>query len=179
MHGYWQFENYFSKYESQIRNELTFKSPVSDLTLIWMKKIRDDSMPVSLHVRRGDYVTGNRYIVPQEFYERCVGILKENFPEMTLYIFSDDLDWCRQHFNFEIPTYFVNCNDESRAYEDLVLMSLCKHHIIANSTFSWWGAWLDNRIGSLIFAPRKFFKVYDPIHDSRRLPNRWIVFDDV
>ena len=182
LNGYWQFEDYFRDQEKIIREELIFKYPLSNSSQIWANQIRDDPMPVSLHIRRGDYMSGWAYKtfnhLPLKFYERCVGILKENFPEMTLYIFSDDLIWCRKFLSFSVPMYFVDSNDESHGYDDLCLMSLCRHHIIANSTFSFWGAWLDNRAGSLVFAPRRFAKTYNPIHESRRIPARWIVFDD-
>ena len=182
LYGYWQFEGYFSDFEREIRRDFTLKNPISDLSRAWANRIQNDPMSVSLHIRRTDYINKTNqnifHQLPIQYYERCIGFLRENFPEISLYIFSDDLNWCRQHFNFGVPTYFVDGNDDSRSHEDMFLMSLCRHHVIANSSFSFWGAWLDNRVGSLIFAPRKTFKTYDPINESSRLPAQWIIFDD-
>ena len=180
--GYWQYEDYFRDQETIIRKELTFKSPLSETSRIWARKILDDPIPVSLHIRRGDYLQGKwasifHHLQPN-YYERCVGFLHENFPEISLYIFSNDIPWCRMNLNFGVPTYFVDANDESHGHEDSCLMSLCRHHIIASSTFSWWGAGLDNRVGSLILSPRKTYQNYDPFIEYRRLPTRWVILDD-
>ena len=177
--GYFQSELYFIDFEKEIRRDFTLKDPISEASRIWARKILNDPMPVSLHIRRGDYVTNGEYLPSIDYYyKRCVGFLRENFPEISLYIFSDDIPWCRQHLNFGVPTYFVDGNDDSRSHEDMFLMSLCRHHIIANSSFSFWGAWLDNRVGSLVFAPRRYYNTYDRIGESRRIPTRWIIFDD-
>ena len=176
--GFFQSETYFIDFADQIRRDFTLKDPISEASRIWANRIQNDPMPVSLHIRRTDYVAQGEYLPSIDYYKRCIGILRENFPEISLYIFSDDLNWCRQNLNFGLPTYFVDANDESRGYEDMFLISLCRHHVNANSSFSWWGAWLDNRAGSLVFAPRRYFKSYYRIAESKRIPQRWIIFEE-
>ena len=153
--GAWsrEHEEYFMDFEDDIRQEFTQKDPLSQQSQRWMYKILNDPMPVSLHVRRGDYFRS--FFLSKEYYEYCVGILKENFPQMSIYIFSDDLEWCKRSFNFIVPTYFVDANDERHGWEDMILISRCRHHIMSNGTFSWWSVWLDNREGSLVFHPKK------------------------
>ena len=177
--GLWQSEKYFEDYADVIRSELTLKIPLSEKSRDWVRKIQNDPIPVSIHVRRGDYLQSSWidtfHHLPLEYYDHAVRILKENFPKMSLYIFSDDLDWCRKVFNYDVPTNFVDVNDENHGYEDLELMKLCRHHIIANSTFSWWGAWLSEGIYSscINIASDKFFAMYDDV--KKRIPDRWIV----
>ena len=182
LYGYFAYEKYFHDYEKTLREDFRFQVPISEQSQIWEKKIRDDSMPVSIHVRRGDYLKGINprifHQIPMSYYERCIAILRENFSNLSLYIFSNDLDWCRKNFNFEIPTHFVDSNDEKNGYDDMFLMSLCRHHIIANSSFSFWGAWLDSRIGSLVFAPDRFQEeMHTDKTELNRLPKHWIVIE--
>ena len=165
-----------------IRSELTLKIPLSDVSRNWARKIQSDPVPVSIHVRRGDYVNNKRtakmfHQLSIEYYDQAVRILKENFPEMSLYIFSNDLDWCRRIFNYDMPMNFVEGNDEDHGHEDLELMRLCRHHIIANSTFSWWGAWLSEGIYSraITIAPDRHYIHENSIHDLGRYPDRWII----
>ena len=123
-----------------------------------------------MHVRRGDYLQyrGGEFILRQEYYEHCVAILKENFPQMSLYVFSNDLPWCRERFNFGIPTYFVDANDEKHGWEDMFLITLCRHHIAGSGNFSWWSTWLDNRIGTLVFySKRSNFYFHFPPYSQR------------
>ena len=178
--GYWQSGRYFEDYADVIRSELTLKIPLSEKSRDWARKIQNDPVPVSIHVRRGDYVNDSFcvkffYQLSIEYYDRAVRILHENFPEMSLYIFSNDLDWCRRIFNYDVPMNFVDGNDEDHGYEDLELMKLCRHHIIANSTFSWWGAWLDGRQGSLVFAPDRHYVYENSVHELGRYPDHWII----
>ena len=152
-----EFERYFIDFEKQIRQDFQFKDPISESSRAWANRIQNDLMPVSIHVRRGDYFRfdSGKFILAPSYYYRCVSILKENFPQMSLYVFSNDLQWCRQNFNFGIPTYFVDANDESNAWEEMFLITLCRHHIAGSGTFSWWSTWLDNRPGTLVFYPIK------------------------
>ena len=178
--GFWQSEKYFEDYADVIRSELTLKIPLSEKSRNWARKIQNDPVPVSIHIRRGDFISSKLALdifhqLPLEYYDHAVQILKENFSNLTLYIFSNDMDWCQKVFNYDVPTNFVDCNDELHGYEDLELMKLCKHHIVANSSFSWFGAWLDGRQGSLVFAPDKFYTFEKNIHELERYPDRWII----
>ena len=135
------------------------------------------SQSVSLHIRRGDYASNP---VTQSFhgtlqmgyYTRAMRHLAERIEDPHLYVFSDDPEWARGNLQSEYPTEFVIHNDVDRNYEDLRLMSSCKHHIIANSTFSWWAAWLCSNPEKLVFAPRKWFEGSN--NDTRDLiPDTW------
>ncbi|MBR1419646.1 MAG: alpha-1,2-fucosyltransferase [Selenomonadaceae bacterium] len=164
--GYCERVVYFQDFEKEIRQDFQFKDPISDVTRFWAAKMQNDPMPVSLHARLGDYgdFWQGRYVVQWDYYKHCVAILKENFPQMSLYVFSVDLELCRQNFNFGIPTYFVDANDIDHGWEDMFLIGLCRHHIASSGTFSWWSVFLDNRPGTLTFYPRNnsIFPIYSP-----------------
>ena len=131
-----------------------------------------------MHVRRGDYVTDARArayhgVLPLEYYRAAVACISARALSLRLFVFSDDPDWCRAHFRVGPPATFVDENHRDRSHEDLRLMSLCRHHIIANSAFGWWGAWLDPRRDKTVVAPRQWFG--EPSLDTRDLiPESWI-----
>jgi len=174
--GYWQSEKYFQDIESIIRKEFTFRNP-PDQANQRMGEMIDATTSVSVHVRRGDYVTrrggrGPHVVLPIEYYRRAVARLVEEISDPHFFVFSDDIEWVRDNFKVEHPVTIVDHNGAEKDYEDLRLMSRCKHHIIANSTFSWWGAWLCANPGKIVIAPQKWFK--DPTRDTRDLiPPSW------
>ena len=136
LYGCFQFVMYFEDYADQIRSELTLKNSLSDKSRAYAEKFQREPNSVSVHVRRGDYLTAinrqNYDLVKLDYYDRAINILRENFPDLKLFIFSNDLPWCRKVFNYDVPMEFIEGNDDDHGYEDMVLMSLCKHHIIAN-----------------------------------------------
>lgn len=140
LHGYWGHEEYFKEVENILREELTPKNHLGKISKKWKEKILSAECPVSIHVRHGDYlnplIRHESGILPMQYYEDCVAELKKNF-NLTVFIFSDDLQWMKNNFRLEAPTEFVEgCESD---IDELFLMSYCKHNIIANSTFSWWG----------------------------------------
>jgi hypothetical protein len=92
-----------------------------------------------------------------DYYDRCVKRLTERVKDPHFFVFSDDPQWSRDNLKLEYPAVYVDHNDMEHGHEDLRLMSQCKHNIIANSTFSWWGAWLNNNRDKVVFAPKKWF----------------------
>ena len=174
--GYWQSEKYFSDVESIIRREFTFRNKPDDRNRNLAEEI-SKTESVSVHVRRGDLVSDpkNRIFATcsQNYYYRCAAMIAEKVANPHFYIFSDDSNWVKANLHLDGATTFVTHNDAAKAHEDLRLMSLCKHHIIANSSFSWWGAWLGTNSNKIIFAPVRWFN--DPSFDTRDLiPSTWI-----
>ncbi|HEY3415711.1 MAG TPA: alpha-1,2-fucosyltransferase, partial [Armatimonadota bacterium] len=118
---------------------------------------------VALHIRRGDYVSVKKNlrfngVCSVEYYQAALDLLLKKVEHPHAFIFSDDIPWARENLHLNIPTTFVDHNDARRDYEDLRLLSHCRHHIIANSTFSWWGAWLAAWPGQVVIAPRRWFR---------------------
>jgi hypothetical protein len=161
LHGFWQSEKYFKNIEGIIRSEFSLKDSLSQKTLEVSKKITTKQNTVSLHIRRGDYVTDIKThnflgLCSPDYYKKCVSHLGDALGNLNIFVFSDDPVWARENLIFDHHLDFVDHNDIKHAYEDMYLMSLCEHNIIANSSFSWWGAWLNNNKNKKVFAPRKW-----------------------
>ncbi len=159
--GYWQTPKYFNGIENILREEFTLKDEPS----IQYKQIDSQikaSSSISLHVRRSDYLTLKRIseifgTCPPNYYHKAIQEMAKNNKNPTFFIFSDDIGWVRENIQINYPTVFVS-NGKLKDYEELILMSKCEHNIIANSTFSWWGAWLNNNPNKVVIAPKKWFK---------------------
>ncbi len=176
--GYWQNEAYFKPYEKQIRQELTLKKPLSGLNLELATQIAQAPHAVSLHVRRGDYVSNaqaNAFhgVCSPAYYEQAVAMLQSRLGQISLFIFSDEPEWVQANMQFKATTVYISHNTGKDSAEDLRLMSLCKHNIIANSSFSWWGAWLNANTAKIVVAPRSW---YQNMHSYTigLLPSEWI-----
>jgi hypothetical protein len=159
--GYFCSERYFAAIENIIRREFSFRNPPAGRNAELAAKITScDS--VGVHVRRGDYVTDAKTNLThgtcgEGYYRRCVEYIRQNTAGPRFFVFSDEPKWCRENLGFPEPATFVDCNGPENPCEDLRLMSLCRHNIIANSTFSWWAAWLNANEGKIILAPGKWF----------------------
>lgn len=117
---------------------------------------------VSLHVRRGDYVRNSRTnathgVCSIEYYQSAIEYILERVKHPILYVFSDDIEWVKQNLRTHLPTEYIDHNQGAASHFDMRLMSLCRHHVIANSSFSWWGAWLNPDPNKIVIAPRKWF----------------------
>lgn len=177
LEGYWQSEKYFMDISDLLQNEFTFKFPLSGANLALAQEIEAVNS-ISLHVRRGDYVsnkvTVNKHgVCSLDYYRRCVASLIEKVADPHFYIFSDDPKWVRENISLPFQVTFVRNNGIDKGYEDLRLMSLCRHNIIANSTLSWWGAWLNLNPGKIVFAPQNWF-ADTSIDTSDLIPEKWI-----
>lgn len=176
MMGSWISEKYFKDIEDIIRKEFTFRFPQTGKN----KEIADiilNSESVSLHIRRRDYVTDpvNRELYSgcnADYYNRCVTYVADKLKSPHFFIFSDDISWCKQNLKILFPMTFVDHNNDATNYEDLRLMSQCKHNIIANSSFSWWGAWLNMNSEKIVCAPKHFIRLWN--FDTKDiLPDKW------
>jgi len=176
--GYWQSPLYFSDIKSIILKDFMLKKelegPNREIANII---IQSDS--VSIHIRRGDYVKNDLWhktfgVCPIDYYKKAINKILEQIKSPVFFIFSDDIEWAKQNLNFiDFPTYFMSNNDpEFNSHNDLALMSLCKHNIIANSTFSWWAAYLNENPHKVVIAPNRWFR--DSFYYNVDLvPNEW------
>ncbi|WP_181280598.1 alpha-1,2-fucosyltransferase [Aphanothece hegewaldii] len=177
LQGYWQSDKYFEDIEDVLRREFTFKYP-QDHKNREISQLIQDTVSVSLHIRRTDYVTNpSAYAVhgvcDLDYYERCINYIAEKINNPYFFIFSDDPDWAKENIKINFPTIIIAHNNASKNYEDLRLMSQCQHNIIANSTFSWWGAWLNDNPDKIVCTPRQWFN--DSYRDTTDLiPDTWL-----
>ncbi len=175
--GYWQSEKYFKDIESVIRKELTVKTAQAGRNSELAAMI-GSSASVSIHIRRGDYVSNpiaNQVlgVCVLDYYYRSIEHIAQKVERPHFFVFSDEPQWAKDHLKLPYPVEFIAHNAADHAYEDLRLMSLCKHHIIANSSFSWWGAWLNPDPDKKVFAPKRWFRT-DECTDIDLVPVSWI-----
>lgn len=160
--GYWQSYEYFADIENQIRSDFTFDcNKFSEKAREYIKQI-EESMSVSLHVRRGDYLSAkfsNVYggICTESYYEAAKDYCRNKYGKVIFFLFTNDSEWGMQQNDTDVV--YVDCKNEDADYIDMALMSKCKHHIIANSSFSWWGAWLDDRKDKTVIAPSRWLNI--------------------
>ena len=175
LEGYWQSEKYFEENKDKIKYLYRFKTEPSNNCKAMMKQIGEVSGSVSIHVRRGDYLQGinnNIYggICNESYYRSAIKLFKQRVENPTFFCFSNDIEFCKEKFRNE-DFIFVDCNDEYNAWMDMMLMSMCKHNIIANSSFSWWGAWLNSNQEKMVVAPRTWLNTKE-MKDI--CPDNWI-----
>lgn len=173
--GYWQTEKYFSEVKDVIKNEFTLKNKPDPINDYYLGEIRDCES-ISIHIRRGDYISNPRVaqihgFLGIEYYKKALSIMLENTDNPHFFVFSDDPEWTEKNLKTDLPMTHIKHNG-SKGYEDLRLMSACKYHIIANSSFSWWGAWLSPEKGKIVIAPRRWFKS-DKLNTNDLIPKSW------
>lgn len=156
--GYFQTEKYFSEYRDQILSQFDFRSSYKTPAEDYIQTIRNehkDAVIASIHVRRGDYVMFPDHHPPCSFnyYNNAIEELRIANEKVVYVIFSDDVDWCRSEF--VDPSYIIS--DLGNPYTEMCAMSLCDHNIIANSSFSWWGSWLNKNPNKQVIAPSRWF----------------------
>lgn len=180
LEGYFVSYKYFEKYRDIIIEDFSLKSPLSKESLAILNEIVDCNS-ISVHIRRGDYV--NNEIVSDlfgqctiEYYARAVEYIAKYISDPHFFVFSDDITWVKENVKFNHLVTYVTCNGASNGHQDLRLMSKCKHNIIANSTFSWWGAWLNDNDKKIVVAPTPAFDKLD-IKDSDFYPSSWILLE--
>lgn len=171
--GYWQSECYFKPFESIIRQDFTFREPLSGQNSDLALEIAN-TQSVSLHVRRGDYVSDSIMdVCSLEYYRKAISYIADRVERPVFYVFSDDMAWVRKNLSVTFPCTYVDHNRRAESYRDMQLMSLCSHHIIANSSFSWWGAWLNSREDKIVLAPQRWF-VNDTKNVKDLFPFGWV-----
>lgn len=169
--GFWECEGYFRDIEDDIRREFTLKAPPETRNAELLAHISQYNA-VSVHIRRGDKAVQSPWgSLPMEYYVSAAEYIAERIAHPEFFVFSDDSSWATEHFHLPYPVTIVTHNT---AAEDLRLMMTCRHHIIANSTMSWWGAWLGQNSERIVVAPSKYFQNADrPVPDF--YPPKWIL----
>lgn len=180
--GYWQSELYFKDYADVIRSDFQFQGALDSDNLLLANNI-DSCNSIGLHVRRGDYLSNPSSasvhgVCSLDYYKDAMSYIESIVEKPTYFVFSDDLEWVRKKLQVsDRSIVYVDNNHGKDSYKDMWLMSLCKHNIIANSTFSWWGAWLNSHAGKIIVAPKKWFKdSYMQSHAINIYPESWVKF---
>jgi len=159
--GYWQSEKYFEDIRHVLLGDFKIITPLSVKNLE-LTKVINNTESVSIHVRRGDYMSNKTInethgICSMEYYNSAISYIASKIEHPTFFIFSDDIPWVKNYMNYNYNVIYVDHNSPDMAYEDLRLMSLCKHNIIGNSSFSWWGAWLNPNKDKIVIAPKQWF----------------------
>ncbi|KEJ97311.1 Glycosyl transferase family 11 [Pseudosulfitobacter pseudonitzschiae] len=174
LHGYWQSEQYFADIADTLRSAFVFRTPMSAQNAEMAARIASGPS-VALHVRRGDYVQVNTMaLCDQSYYDAALAAIRIRMDgDPTVYVFSDDPDWAKANLPLPFDKVVVDSNGPDADYEDLRLMSLCQHNIIANSSFSWWAAWLGETPDSIVAGPSRWF-ADTSMSNPDILPARWI-----
>jgi len=177
LEGYWQSEKYFLDYREALLKQFTLKDPIHSKTKYYEQYININES-VSLHIRRGDYVSNERTnsfhgVCSLAYYEKAVELVSNRLGKPNFFVFSDDLAWAKAHMDFIEKVTFIQLDKMTIDHEEMYLMSKCRHHIIANSSFSWWGAWLNKNPTKIVIAPSQWFQD-KTVNTSDLLPDTWI-----
>ncbi|MEO1766436.1 alpha-1,2-fucosyltransferase [Thiobacter aerophilum] len=176
--GYWQSERYFASVAPELRERFRFALPLDPRSADLVEAMAQQES-VSIHVRRGDFVSDPSVnqvhgVDLSGYYRAAIAAIRERVRQPIFYVFSDEPQWVRQHLEIPAQSVIVDHNRGEDSYRDMQLMSACRHHILANSSFSWWAAWLNPREDKIVIAPRQWFAVADL--DTRDLYCQgWIV----
>lgn len=180
--GLWQSPKYFDDTAALIREEFTLKEAPAGKNRALAGEMKAQPQSVSLHVRRGDYVSDphsnqSHGVCGADYYHRAIAHMAERLPQAHFYIFSDDVDWARSNLQLPRPATFIDHNGPDKGVEDLRLMGQCRHHVIANSSFSWWGAWLNPDPEKRVCAPGRWFGENAKVRRQSKdiLPDNWTV----
>lgn len=173
--GYWQSERYFAEAADCIRSIFTFPPIQESKNLEVLRRI-ESTQSVSVHIRRADYLRYSHFqhLDQTDYYQRAIAEIQKRVNNPVFYVFSDDIPWCKENLPLPEGTTFVDWNRGDASYRDMQLMSLCRHNIIANSTFSWWGAWLNSSPHKIVIAPEQVFVPGYNCDDSNFIPSTWI-----
>lgn len=174
--GFWQNEDFFKEYRPLLLQELSVKNKPDAINQSVIDKMRSVNA-VSLHVRRGDNLRPAAmtvYCMPdEEYYTSAISYIAGKMKDPHFFVFSDDIEWAKENMKTGFPTDFMDHNNDAKNYEDLRLMNNCRHHIIANSTFSWWGAWLNPSNDKIVISPRHWFNLAK-FNRAKIIPSNWI-----
>lgn len=178
LNGYFQSYRYFKGRESAVRNLFNFDIKNIDQSNLEFMQDMEHSSSVAIHVRRGDYVENEKTKsfhggCSLEYYKRSISYIKNRIINPKLFFFSDDIEWVRKNFNVGLSSVFVEHNQGSDSWKDMLLISNCKHQIIANSSFSWWGAWLNDNPEKIVVAPARWLAKKE-IDMNDLIPSTWV-----
>jgi hypothetical protein len=179
--GFWQKNNLFEEYRDILKEELTLKNNMSEKNTILLDKIKSSSS-IAIHIRRGDLLSRPIAVAEQpssskQYYYNAINKIKWKVEKPEVFVFSDDINWVKNNYKFDIPTTYID--NEGPDFEHFKLMCNCKHQIIANSTFSWWAAWLNNYQEKIVISPKWWYR--DPIKNESiiRIPENWIILNNI
>jgi hypothetical protein len=174
LEGNFQAYQFAQDQEQRIRTEFAFRNPAVGKNLDTLEQIRVAENSVSLHVRRGDYTVnrGGQEVLEISYYAHAMQAIVQKVSNPTFFVFSDDIAYARENLPKGERMVFVDHNDEANGHEDLRLMATCRHNIIANSTMSWWGAWLNENPEKLVFVPKLWRDPKIPYPDL--IPPGWL-----
>jgi hypothetical protein len=177
--GYWQCYKYFEDINPAIFNELSLKDTTEHDSYPFLNAVMQQDSSVSIHIRRGDYITDTvannlMGVLPLSYYHQAIKYMSEQVIAPNFYIFSDDLNWAADHLKIVAPVTFVDMAGGSKDYLELDLMSRCTHNIIANSSFSWWGAFLNQHPGKIVIGPQNWVKQPEINKEINLLFPQWI-----
>jgi Glycosyl transferase family 11 len=174
--GFWQSPLYFKDIEKTIRQEFTVKNELIK-NVVEKGKELEDNPSIAVHIRRGDFlnekITAFHGVMSPFYYEKSIRLVKDKDPAAKVYFFSDDIEWVKKNLTVDRNTELVSSYTAS-AIEDFYLMTKCRHNIIANSSFSWWPAWLNTHPDKIIVAPKKWFADKSGLDTKDLLPKEWI-----
>ncbi|WP_437880300.1 alpha-1,2-fucosyltransferase [Pseudomonas sp. LRF_L74] len=179
LYGYWQVPEYFSSINDVLRKEFSFKQGLKGANLdIWEKMQGCES--VSIHIRRGDYISNIKASAIMaacglDYYRGAVSHFLEKPTAPVFFIFSDDLAWVKENLKIPAQAFYIEHNTGVESYNDMRLMAGCKHNVIANSSFSWWGAWLNDNLDKIVIAPKIWFKK-SSMSSKDLVPKSWLRF---
>lgn len=179
--GYWQSEKYFKDIRNFLLKEITPKNKLHDSYYELEKEIIN-SDSVSIHIRRGDYLCSKNIqfhgVCSLDYYDKSIKHLLEKgkTKSYTFFVFSDDIKWAKENLRYDSLNmkYISKENDSSLFLEEFFLMSKCKHNIIANSTFSWWAAWINQNPNKIVIAPVQWFSQSNKNITKDLIPSNWI-----
>ena len=172
--GYWSNVKYFEDIRDQLLMDFSFRKKIGEKALLTLNQIKSTNS-VGLHVRRGDYLLFDIYkgICNIDYYKKAIDYIKKHVENPYFYVFSNDLAWCKENLSPYLEKYtLVDGNTGPDNYIDMQLMMNCKHNIIANSTFSWWGAWLNQNENKIVVSPEKWL---NDENVGRIQPEEWVL----
>lgn len=175
--GFYQNERYFKSCEAEVRQAFRFDLSLANAESLRLAERMDaEACAVSLHVRRGDYLQAKHWkntgsVCTLEYYQHAVDEVMRRLPEAHFYVFSDGMDWVKEHLRLPENTVYVDHNRGNDSWQDMMLMTHCRHNVVCNSTFSWWGAWLNPHADKQVFCPDRW-SAHAPA--SVIAPEEWI-----
>jgi len=177
--GYFQSEQYFIDIRKKILEDFVIKQKLSNYSSKVKGQILGCQNALSIHIRRGDYITNKNAnqrhgTCSLNYYQEAYKRVSEMYGIMDCFVFSDDISWAKENLDFANTEYIASA-EEQIPHEDIYLMSLCKHNIIANSSFSWWGAWLNENEAQCVIAPKQWIQDKQlQAYFEKIVPEHWI-----
>ncbi len=175
--GHRQSEQYFYPYREQIKQIFVLPEIIFNNVFAMGEKMKFENS-LAVHVRRGDFlrlpiILDWHGVLEKNYYAKGIEIIRDKVDNLKIYYFSDDIDWIKKELLPEFPGEIISESISKNHYQDFYLMSQCKHNIIANSSFSWWAAWLNNHKDKKVIAPKKWFN-NAPLNYKDVIPENWI-----